>query len=452
MQKKRILAFTAGLAALMAACSSTPTATGPEEIDPTPYSNAPIEGQAQFVPGEVIVKFKSETVAPARLVVASSSLKAARQLGGGETLYSLGGEVNVTAVGSNVLDVVETLKARADVEYAQPNYIYQAMATPNDSLYQYQWHYPAINLPAAWDVTTGNSSVVIAVLDTGKMDHPDLNGQFIGGYDFISNTSDSDGDGRDSDPTNPGDGRTASHGLHVAGTIAALSNNNNGVAGVCWNCKVLPVRVIGNAGATTADITDGLRWAAGLSVAGVPDNANPAKVINMSLGGQLACSADPTYQNAIDAAYDRGVSIVVSAGNSNKNASGFVPASCDNVITVAATDYNGARAPYSNFGAVVEVSAPGGNTRTRLSGGLYSDGVISTVKNPGGSYIYASYDGTSMAAPHVSGVIGLMLSRDSSLTPAQILAKLKSTARAIPKDKCRWGCGAGLIDADAAVR
>jgi serine protease len=451
MQKQRFLAFGVGLAALVMSCTNTPTPTGATDIDPSGRSSAP--AQADFVPGEVIVKFKSDAVAPARLTLASASLETQRQLGGGETLYTLGAGLSTAAATDGVLETVAALQARDDVEFAQPNYLYYPMKTPNDTYYTYQWHYPAINLPTAWDATTGSSSVVVAVLDTGKTAHPDLEGQFVGGYDFVSSTSSSnDGNGRDSNATDPGDSGSSYHGTHVAGTIAALSNNGSGVTGVCWSCKVLPVRVLGYDGGTSADIADGIRWSAGLSVSGVTNNANPAKVINMSLGGERACSADNTYQNAITAAYNRGVSIVVSAGNSNKNASGFVPASCSNVITVAATDYRGNRAPYSNYGTTIEVSAPGGDTSIDRNSDGYNDGVLSTLKNSSGSYIYSFYQGTSMAAPHVSGVIGLMLSRNSSLTPSQILSKLQSTARAISSSKCSGGCGSGLIDANAAVR
>jgi serine protease len=438
MQKKRILAFTAGLAALMAACSGTPTPSE-SDIDPVPYASTPVTGQPQFAPNEVIVKFKSDTVAPANLGLASSSLQAKRELGGGEMLYSIGGELSTTSVGKGVLETVKTLQARADVEFAQPNYYYYPMAvTPNDPLYKYQWHYSAIKLPNAWDLTTGSSSVVVAVLDTGKMDHPDLEGQFLPGYDFITDAVDAgDGDGRDSDPTNPNTALNASHGTHVAGTIAALSNNGVGVTGVCWNCKVLPVRVVGDVNATTADIVAGIRWAAGLRVNGITTNPNPAKVINMSLGGEFSCGADSAFQNSINAVYDRGVSVVVSAGNSNKDAAGFTPASCNNVITVAATTYFSKRASYASAYNYSDD---------------YPDAVLSTTRHKKGVYNYRSYQGTSMAAPHVSGVIGLMLSLDNSLTPAQILAKLQSTAKVIPVEKCSGGCGAGLIDANAALR
>ncbi len=453
MQKQRFLAYAVGLAALMVACTNAPTPFGTVNIDPTPRSSAPTPAQADFVPGEVIVKFKSNVVAPARLTLASANLEAERQLGGGETLYTLGGGLSTTTARHDVLDVVEAFRARGDVEFAQPNYLYYPTAVPNDTYYSLQWHYPAINLPSAWDVAIGAPSVVIAVLDSGKTEHPDLSGQFIGGFDFVSNVSNSaDGDGRDSDATDPGDSRNSYHGTHVAGTIAARTNNNMGGAGVCPLCKVLPVRVLGYQGGSTADIADGILWASGLSVSGVTNNANPAKVINMSLGGARPCSADPTYQNAIAYATNRGVSVVVSAGNNNADAAGFVPASCNNVITVAATDFNGARAPYSNFGSTIEISAPGGNNNVDLNLDGYPDGVGSTLKNASGEYTYGFYQGTSMAAPHVSGVIGLMLSRNPSLAPFPILWKLQGTARPIPSSKCSGGCGAGLIDAAAAVR
>ena len=150
------------------------------------------------------------------------------------------------------------------------------------------------------------------------------------------------------------------HGTHTAGTIGAASNNGVGVAGVNWNSKILPVRVLGKCGGYTSDIADGMRWAAGLSVSGVPANANPAKVLNLSLGGYGAC--DATYQNAVNAIVAAGTTIVVSAGNSNADAVNYRPGNCTGVITVAATNRDGGRAYYSNYGSTVEISAPGGET------------------------------------------------------------------------------------------
>jgi serine protease len=293
------------------------------------------------------------------------------------------------------------------------------------------------------------------VIDTGIRPHADLVGQYVGGYDFISDaTIGNDGNGRDADPTDPGDWTAANecgagypasnsswHGTHVSGTIAAATNNGLGVAGVAYGAKVVPVRVLGKCGGYTSDIADAIIWASGGTVTGVPANANVAKVINMSLGGGGACGT--TTQNAINSARSRGTVVVVAAGNENQNASNSNPANCAGVVTVAATNRNGARAPYSNYGTVVDVAAPGGD----------ANGYILSTLNAGtstpGADNYAGYQGTSMATPHVAGVAALMLARNSALTPDDIESKLKSTARAFP-GTCSQ-CGTGIVDAGAAV-
>ena len=234
----------------------------------------------------------------------------------------------------------------------------------------------------------------------------------------------------------------------MAGTIGALSNNGTGVAGVNHVSKILPVRVLGKCGGTFSDIVDAIRWAAGLPVSGVPDNANPAKVINMSLGGGTPCSDTPALQSAIDAATAAGTIVVVSAGNSNANASGFSPASCNNVVTVAATGRTGSKASYSNFGSTVEISAPGGDG---------SNGVLSTLNagtTTAGAYNYVSYQGTSMAAPHVAGVVSLMLSLRPSLNYTQVVSILQSTATAFPSGStCTTSlCGPGIVNAFFALQ
>lgn len=346
----------------------------------------------------------------------------------------------------------------ATIEYAEPDRILQAQLSPTDELYAQQWHYfdtvGGINAPAAWDKVTG-TGVVVAVLDTGVRPHADLAANLLPGYDFIIDTLVSnDGNGRDADASDPGDATTAGlcysgspasssswHGTHVAGTIAAVTNNASGVAGVAFGAKVLPVRVLGRCGGYTSDIADAMIWAAGGAVTGVPANPNPAKVINLSLGGAGAC--DITSQNAINAARARGATVVVAAGNSNADASQFSPASCAGVVTVAATGKTGGKASYSNFGSVVSLAAPGGDG---------SNGVISTWNtgtNVPGSDGYAAYLGTSMATPHVSGVAALMLSRNASLSPDQVASILTSTARPFPAT-CS-PCGAGIVNASAAV-
>jgi serine protease len=367
--------------------------------------------------------------------------------------------------------LLKALQALGVVEYAEPDTMMQALSTPNDPLYNQQWDLfetiGGINVPTAWDLSTG-SGVIVAVIDTGKTSHPDLNAQWVGGYDFISSASVArDGGGRDSDPTDPGDwynagecgsstGSSSSwHGTHVAGTIAGVGNNSTGIAGIAYNAKILPVRVLGKCGGSTSDIIDAITWASGGSVAGVPANTNVAKVINLSLGGSGSCST--AMRNAINAAVNRGTTVVVAAGNSNANASGFSPANCPNVITVAATNRAGSRAFYSNYGATVEISAPGGEVRLASdpagSRTTPQNGILSTLNNGTttiGTPNYWTYMGTSMAAPHVAGVVALMKSKNPSLTPAQILSKLQSTARALP-GTCSGGCGAGIVNAAAAV-
>ena len=363
---------------------------------------------------------------------------------------SVGGDV-IRA--SRKLDHVEAaqlmrqLASDPNVEYVEVDQLMKAILTPNDSSYGQQWGYfeatGGIKANEAWDISTG-SGVVVAVLDTGSTSHSDLNTNTIAGYDMISDsTVAGDGGGRDSDPSDPGDyynGQNSSwHGTHVAGTVAAVTNNAKGVAGTAFGAKVSHVRVLGRGGGYTSDIVDGITWASGGSVSGVPANANPAEVINMSLGGGGSCST--SYQNAINGAVSRGTTMVVAAGNSNVNVSGSVPANCANVIAVAATDRNGARASFSNYGTGIDVSAPGVGILSTLNSGTQGPGAES----------YASYNGTSMAAPHVAGVVALLQAHATTpKTPSEIESLLKSTARALP-GACSGGCGAGIVNAKAAL-
>jgi len=341
--------------------------------------------------------------------------------------------------------LMQQIAANPNVEYVEPDLLMQRAYTPNDTRYNEQWHYfqatGGANLPPAWDKATG-AGVVVAVLDTGSTNHSDLNANTVAGYDMISDaTIAGDGNGRDSDPTDVGDyygGNPSSwHGTHVAGTVAAVTNNAKGVAGVAFGAKVQHVRVLGRGGGYTSDIADGIIWASGGTVSGVPANPTPAEVINMSLGGSGACGT--TTQNAINGAVSRGTTVVVAAGNSNANVSNFTPGNCNNVISVAATTNTGARASFSNYGTLIDISAPGANILSTLNTGTQGPGTES----------YAFYSGTSMAAPHVAGIVALMQSV-ATKTPAEIESIIKSTARPLP-GACSGGCGAGIIDADAAV-
>lgn len=359
--------------------------------------------------------------------------------------------------------LIRSIAADPNVEYVEEDRIMTRLATPNDPRYNEQWHYyeatAGINLPTAWDTATG-SGVTVAVVDTGYRPHADLAANIVGGYDFISDvTVANDGNLRDSDATDPGDWTNANecqsgdpaynsswHGTHVAGTIAAVTNNSNGVAGIAYNAKIVPVRVLGRCGGYTSDIADGIVWASGGTVSGVPANPNPAKIINMSLGGGGSCGT--TTQNAINSARSRGTVVVVAAGNEGVNASNSSPANCAGVITVAAVTRAGGRAFYSNFGSVVDIAAPGGDA----SSSAPANNILSTL-NAGtttpGADSYAGYAGTSMATPHVVGVVALMLQVNPALTPDQVESILKSTARAFPQSCSQ--CGSGIVNAAAAV-
>ncbi len=416
-----------------------------------------------------IVKYREGSAPVANTTALASSLKTAAAGLSSSQGRALGlQEVRKLAIGPTVvktdraLDQAESellmrkLAADPNVEYVEVDQIMRPTLVPNDARLSEQWGFgtsnASINVRPAWDKATG-TGVVVAVIDTGITSHPDLNANILPGYDFISDAAMArDGGGRDSNPNDEGDWYAANecgagypasnsswHGTHVAGTIAAVTNNSTGVAGTAFNAKVVPVRVLGKCGGYTSDIADAIVWASGGTVSGVPANANPAEVINMSLGGSGSCST--TYQNAINGAVGRGTTVVVAAGNSNTNVSSAVPANCPNVIAVAATTSAGARASFSNYGTGIDVSAPGANILSTLNTGT-------TVP---ASASYASYNGTSMAAPHVAGVVALMQSvAPSPLSPAQVESILKSTARALP-GACSGGCGAGIVDADAAV-
>ncbi|MBT2594666.1 S8 family serine peptidase [Arthrobacter sp. ISL-72] len=459
----------AAVAALVGAAAIVPPAAAADER-PLPAAPHSAPSAARDMPtDQFIVGFKEKANASAAERNASYG-RVSKKLGVGVK------EVRGTAGGSRVLRAdraltsaevdraVETLQSDADIEFAEPDARMFPLADPNDPYYPLQWHLweetAGIRLPAAWPVSKG-AGTVVAVVDTGITDHSDLNPNVLPGYDMISVASAArDSDGRDANPRDEGDwtsdgqcgaGTTGDpsswHGTHVAGTVAAVANNGKGVTGVAPEAKLLPVRAMGACGGYTSDIADSIIWAAGGSVSGVPANRNRARVINLSLGGIVPCSA--TYQNAIDFAYKAGAAVVVAAGNSDRPAADSSPANCRNVITVAASSRNGSRAPYSNYGDAVDVTAPGGDMSQSAQ-----NGIASTLNS--GSYgpvaeNYAYSQGTSMAAPHVSGVAALMMSAGGSgMTPASAEQQLKDTARPLP-GTCTGGCGAGLVDAAKAV-
>ncbi len=411
----------------------------------------------------VILKFTVEADRAALLAAAEEALgfgfDHVRTLAVGADVYELGGVATAAARDA----AIAALDAMDGVDYAELDAILTPQAVPNDPSYSQQWHYfestGGINGPAAWDLSTG-SGVTVAVIDTGYRPHVDLDSKIVGGYDYIGDTFvANDGNGRDSDASDPGDwttfgqcysGSPASnsswHGTHVAGTVAAESNNNQGVAGVAWNASILPVRVLGRCGGYTSDIADGIVWASGGSVSGVPANAFPAQVLNLSLGGSGSCPS--TTQSAVNTARANGATVVVAAGNSNANAANYTPASCTGVVTVASTDRGGNRAYYSNYGSVVDLAAPGGETNVTSSDGVLSTLNTGTTVPAADNYVF--YQGTSMATPHIAGVAALMYAVDGTITPDEVETTLEAQARAFP-GTCSQ-CGAGIVDAAAAVQ
>lgn len=372
-------------------------------------------------------------------------------------------ELSSALTPEQVKSFLASVGAADDVEAVEPEMRVTAMDenVPNDEHFPLQWNLTSnpysVSATNAWSQTTGKD-VTVAVIDSGVLvDHPDLEGQLLPGYDFISDPwTARDGDGRDADPNDEGDSSedeecgpgspaipSSWHGSHVAGIIAAATNNSTGVAGVAPGAKIVPVRAIGRCGGSGSDILDALTWAAGGRVNGVPDNPNPAKIINMSLGGTGVCPF--YYQRAIDAATERGSIVVVSAGNEDIDVSMVAPASCDNVITVGASTAEGGRASYSNYGVGVDVSAPGGD---EVSGGIasLSDRSESTPQERGYRYMA----GTSQAAPHVSGTIALLTELKPAITAEEAKTLLQSTSTAM--SSCdRSGCGNGVISSTQAV-
>ncbi|MBI2779980.1 MAG: S8 family serine peptidase [Gammaproteobacteria bacterium] len=442
-----------------------------------------------FVPGDIVVQFKDDN----RSLNSASAASRAQTLGltakagdvGRPMLLSLGDAQQRSRMRSalgiaatedaatssqlkrETIQAIKALRRRADVAYAEPNYIRTATAIPNDESYPRQWHYPLINLPQAWDITSnipaGSKQVIVAVIDTGVLpDHPDLQGQFVPGYDFIKDpTSALDGDGIDSNADDPGDqGPTGSsfHGTHVAGTIAATTNNTSGVAGVAWGAKVMPLRALGKLGGASYDILQAVRYAAGLinDSGRVPDK--PADIINLSLGGSGYSQAE---QDVFSQARKQNMIIVAAAGN-EASSTAFYPASYAGVISVSAVDAAKNLAYYSNYGANIDVAAPGGDSRKDINGDGFPDGILSTRGDDTErrkdstapiQYTYSFLQGTSMATPHVAGVIALMKAVNSKLTPDWVDTQLINGK--LTQDIGDSGrddkYGHGLIDASKAV-
>jgi len=411
-------------------------------------------------------------------IAARSRLEPYRRMSGGAQVVRLTHDMPVAEVEA----MAARLMRDPAVAHAEPDRRKFPLRAATDPLYANQWNLfePAggINAPAAWDITIGSPAVVVAVLDTGvRPDNADLTGRLAAGYDFVREDAPglaltaNDGDGRDADAADPGDWVSAAeagqppfggcpqaassswHGTHTAGIIAASANNAYGIAGIAWAVRVLPARVLGKCGGYTSDIIDAIRWSAGLAVPGVPANASPAQVLNLSLGAPGACSVEE--QRALDdaLAIGRVKAIVTAAGNEAGDSAQTTPANCRGVLTVTATDRSGSRAPYASFGANVALAAPGGWFAADATSG--TSGILSlfnTGRTTPAADTFAFAAGTSEAAAHVSGVVALMLSANPGLAAADVRRILQTTARAFPNATCsRSLCGAGIVDAAAAV-
>ena len=429
------------------------------------------------------------------------------------------------------------------VEYAEPDFPMRPFAVPNEPDFPLkQWNlfpanqpytgnvvvpmgqpaktvtapaFGAANLITAWDRTKGLDTVIVAVVDTGIVNHPDLNGntvlgytastRFLAGYDFISsdalnlpaNTVSGDGTGRENNPLDPGDAVSAAdranplcndntpnqgtaaapstwHGSHSAGIVAATTDNSTGIAGIGWNVKVLPVRALGRCGGAMSDVADAILWAAGRAVTGVPANANPAKVILVGAGGKVGVACSATLQSAIDAAVTDGSVVVAATGNEGSILGISAPANCNNVVAVTAHAINGENATYSNIDAVggtqVSISAPGGGSPVSLgtlgpTDDPLFDGYYIWSTTPSGAgaaalpLTYTGRIGTSPAAAQVAGVAALIKSAVPAATPAQIKSALVTSVRPFPDlSLCAPGreyagrCGSGMLDATRALQ
>lgn len=390
----------------------------------------------KFVPGEIIVKFKNN-VPESR---AENIIKAK----GSSTLYKspyAGFRRIKLPTGKIPAETVDLFSKDPDVEYAELNYYAYAHLIPNDPLYPVQWNFKSaagINIEPAWDITTGDPNVIIAIIDTGVAyedyhkppanfsQAPDLaNTFFVPGYDFINNDS------------HPNDDE--GHGTHVCGTIAQSTNNSIGVAGIAFNCSIMPVKALSKRGSGAYDIiADGIYFAVN----------NGAKIINMSLGGTADAN---TLRDAVAYAYNHGVTCVASAGNEYQQGNPVeYPAGYDQYcIAVGATTINRTRAYYSNTGSYVDLVAPGGDLSSSKT---YNDGILQQTfdKNPN-NFDYYLYSGTSMAAPHVTAVAGLLASLGIT-SPDQIREALQNTATDLGTPGRDNEYGYGLINAYAALK
>ena len=453
-------------------------------VAPGNLDNLVVDGLiVRFVDSQATANADNNRAPPAELVQllidqAGSSLYFDRPMSMGAFVFRFDTPLEWREAGP----IIKRVSQSPQIETVEADVRFNVNLYPNDPYLFNQWSLAppeffagGINAIDAWDISTGGNTTVVAVIDTGiAVAHAFGFGRVLPGYDFVSDPFvANDGGGRDPNPADPGDwiepGDCAAphparnstwHGTHVAGTLAAPGNDRIGIAGIDWKTRILPIRVLGKCGGSMSDVIDGMRWAAGLNVPGVPANPHPARVLNLSLGAPspFGCSSRLLRQ-VINEIKQQNALIVVAAGNNDTEAATFVPASCDGVMTVGATDHLGLRSSFSNYSFAnrVHISAPGGDIS------YYGDieaGILSMVdagqKRPTGSVNYAYSEGTSMAAPHVSGVAGLALALDPDQHTQMIGAIMRITSRDFPfGSECDIHyplCGDGLLDADNTLQ
>lgn len=475
----------------------------PKKVRPGKAAERPQSDLLNVIPNQVIVKLRPGMSLPIT-AMKNFGLQEVRRTSGDHILFQFVVPPGMEHI-RNPFTVAQELAKHAAVVFAQPNRIYTPDVIPNDKLFPRQWNFfgqgnddkekfissGGIGLPQVWNTAKGSRNVVVAVIDTGIVGHdktrgpvhPDVESEIsalenlLPGFDFISDPKRSgDGDtGRDNDPTDPGDGTDFGectpgvkgssdtwHGTSVASVIGlGRTNNTTGIAGVNWEVSILPIRVSGKCGADDVDLYDAIKWAAGLPVPEAPLNPNPARVINISLGSTGVC--EKLMQEAVDEVVTKkDVSIVAGAGNNVGPAMFHSPSNCNNVISVAASDKRGHLAQYSNFGPTVTIMAPGGKRRPdqvkvppgkpkpKVIPGTISDQVLThnhpderdpNVKEVPKGFSFGA--GTSLAAPHVSGVLALWLAKDFSLTREELLKGLQEKPLREIRSNARAHAGRG---------
>ncbi|TEU11378.1 MAG: peptidase S8 [Anaerolineales bacterium] len=386
---------------------------GDEPEQTKPPASSP-SGSGEFVPGEVLVKFKKD--APRVSVQAALSAQHARAVGQVPAL----GVQRLSVPAGQELAIIASLQQHPLVEYAEPNYIIRAVLDPNDLYFPSQWGLDMIGAPEAWDVTTGSSDIIIAIVDSGiDLDHPDLSGKIIVGYDYVNGDWVPDDD--------------FGHGTHVAGIAAAQTNNGIGVAGVSWGARLMALKVLDAGGYGHYDnVASAVTYAAD----------HGAKIINLSLGGG---DYSQTLHNAVIYAHNAGCVVVAATGNDNDSV--LYPAKYAEAFAVAATDSNDVQAWFSNYGSEVDVAAPGvGIYSTHLPHAYLSP---SCHDDDGDGYGLCT--GTSMAAPHVAGLAALIWSEYPGYTNDQVEGRIETTAVDLGETGWDQYYGHGRIDAHAAL-